>query len=179
MTGFVLSGVQTPTVYVSGDDVSLDVVRKIGNRCGPIDVALLHVGAARTELPDAFLTLTSEQVAEVTDILDVRLVILLHRDGWGHITQGKNALTAAFRRRKLLDRLVLLTPGEPVWLPYPRESTGEESARTVRLQHDFVPLAGERSGSTAASDRAWFEPGLKSTSDAFNRGYVDKHQGDL
>jgi L-ascorbate metabolism protein UlaG (beta-lactamase superfamily) len=45
VTGFVASGDGLPTVYVSGDNSSLDVVRHVAERCGPVDVALLFAGA--------------------------------------------------------------------------------------------------------------------------------------
>jgi L-ascorbate metabolism protein UlaG (beta-lactamase superfamily) len=43
--GFVLGGEGLETVYVSGDNASLDVVRAIAERAGPIDVAVLFAGA--------------------------------------------------------------------------------------------------------------------------------------
>jgi hypothetical protein len=46
VTGFVLSGEGLPTVYVSGDNASLDVVRTIAGRVGPVDVAVLFAGGA-------------------------------------------------------------------------------------------------------------------------------------
>jgi L-ascorbate metabolism protein UlaG (beta-lactamase superfamily) len=61
VTGFVLRGEGLPTVYVSGDNASLDVVGAIAGRVGPVDVAVLFAGAARTALAGgAYLTLTSQ-----------------------------------------------------------------------------------------------------------------------
>jgi L-ascorbate metabolism protein UlaG (beta-lactamase superfamily) len=45
--GFLLSGEDLETVYVSGDNASLDVVREIAERAGPVDVAVLFAGAAQ------------------------------------------------------------------------------------------------------------------------------------
>lgn len=50
MTGFVLAGSGLPKTYVSGDNASLERVREIAKRLGPVDVALLFVGAAQTAL---------------------------------------------------------------------------------------------------------------------------------
>jgi L-ascorbate metabolism protein UlaG (beta-lactamase superfamily) len=47
VSGFVLSGDGVPTVYVSGDNASVGVVAEVANRVGPVDVAVLFVGAAR------------------------------------------------------------------------------------------------------------------------------------
>jgi L-ascorbate metabolism protein UlaG (beta-lactamase superfamily) len=120
VTGFVLSGDDLPTVYVSGDNASLNVVRAVADRIGRIDVALLFAGGAQTELlGDAYLTLTSAQAAEAARILDARHVVPLHFEGWQHFTEGADTLTAAFAEAGLDERLYLLKPGEQFALqPY-------------------------------------------------------------
>lgn len=118
VTGFVLSGEDLPTVYVSGDNASLDVVRTIADRLGPFDVAVLFAGAARTPLiPDAPLTLTSEAAAEAARMLGARHVVPLHFEHWAHFTEDGGALTKAFAEAGLTDRLRLLEPGGSVRLP--------------------------------------------------------------
>ncbi|MGB0095356.1 MAG: hypothetical protein WBP81_22815 [Solirubrobacteraceae bacterium] len=47
--GFYLSSRSLPTVYVSGDNASLDAVRRIVKALGSAPVAVLHTGAA--EMP--------------------------------------------------------------------------------------------------------------------------------
>ncbi|MEU1451349.1 MBL fold metallo-hydrolase [Streptomyces avermitilis] len=117
VTGFVLSGAGLPTVYVSGDNASLDVVRAIADRLGPFDVAVLFAGAARTPLvPDAPLTLTSEAAAQATEILGARHVVPLHFEHWGHFTEDGATLTKAFAQTGLTERLHLLEPGGSVRL---------------------------------------------------------------
>jgi L-ascorbate metabolism protein UlaG (beta-lactamase superfamily) len=111
VAGFVLSGHGIPTVYVSGDNASLDLVAQIAERFA-IDVAILFAGAARTALlGDAYLTLTSAQTAEAAEILGVPHVVPLHFDGWRHFTEGADALAKAFAQAGLTDRLTLLRPG--------------------------------------------------------------------
>ncbi|WP_432175348.1 MBL fold metallo-hydrolase [Streptomyces sp. Tue6028] len=118
VTGFVLSGDGLPKVYISGDNASLDVVRSIAGREGPFDVAVLFAGAARTPLvPDAPLTLTSEDAARAAGILGARHVVPLHFEHWGHFTQDGATLTKAFAETGLTDRLHLLAPGASVRLP--------------------------------------------------------------
>ncbi|MEV0643171.1 MBL fold metallo-hydrolase [Streptomyces sp. NPDC050619] len=117
VTGFVLSGEGLPKVYVSGDNASLELVGEIAGREGPFDVALLFAGAARTPLvPDAPLTLTSEQAAEAASLLGARHVVPLHFEHWGHFTQDGPTLTKAFAEAGLSDRLQLLAPGNSVRL---------------------------------------------------------------
>ncbi len=41
VTGFVLSGAGLPTVYISGDNASLEVVRAVAARVVPVDSAIL------------------------------------------------------------------------------------------------------------------------------------------
>jgi L-ascorbate metabolism protein UlaG (beta-lactamase superfamily) len=112
VTGFVLAGSGLPTVYVSGDNASLDHVRVTAERLGPFDVVLLSAGAAKTALlGGAFLTLTSELAAEAVRILGSPQTVPLHFEGWAHYTQGRDTLRQAFRQAGLADCLHLLEPG--------------------------------------------------------------------
>lgn len=113
VTGFVLSGEELPTVYVSGDNASLDLVRKIGERLGPIDVAVLNAGGARTALMgEEYLTLPSPDAAEAARILGSGVVIPLHFEHWTHFSQDADSLVAAFAAAGLEDRLRMLKPGD-------------------------------------------------------------------
>jgi L-ascorbate metabolism protein UlaG (beta-lactamase superfamily) len=117
--GFVLSGPGLPTVYVSGDNASLELVRLIAERLGPFDVALLSAGAAQTALAEgAFLTLTSELAAEAVRILGSPHTVALHFEGWAHYTQGADALLNAFQQAGLGDRLHVPEPGERIDLSH-------------------------------------------------------------
>ncbi|MEV0313828.1 MBL fold metallo-hydrolase [Nonomuraea fuscirosea] len=110
VTGFVLSGEGLPTVYVSGDNASLDVVRTVAERVGQVDVALLFMGGARTPLVDGYLTLTSEDGVAAARILGARHVVPLHFEHWAHFTQGRESVMKAFA--SFGDGLRLLAPGE-------------------------------------------------------------------
>jgi L-ascorbate metabolism protein UlaG (beta-lactamase superfamily) len=110
--GFVLAGAGLPTVYVSGDNASPEVVAAVADRAGPVEVAVLFAGAARTPLvPGAYLTLTSQAAVEAAWLLEARAVVPLHFEGWAHFTQGRASLSAAFERAGLADRLHLPEPG--------------------------------------------------------------------
>ncbi len=115
VTGFVLTAGGWPTVYISGDNASLEHVRTIASRFGPVDIALLFAGAARTALLDgAALTLTSADAAEAAAILGARHVVPLHFEGWAHFTEGRDTLPAAFDSAGLGHRLRLPKLGD--WL---------------------------------------------------------------
>lgn len=108
VTGFVLTGEGLPTVYVSGDNASLELVEQIAERFGPVDTAILFAGAVRTGLFDgALLTLDSEQAAEAARILGARQVVMVHFDGWAHFTEGHDPLVKAFTAAGLIDRVQL------------------------------------------------------------------------
>ncbi|MFI9816711.1 MBL fold metallo-hydrolase [Saccharothrix variisporea] len=97
VVGFVLTAADLPTVYVSGDNASLAVVEEIAARVGPVDTAVLFAGAARTVLFDgALLTLDSGQAASAARVLGARRVVPVHFEGWGHFTEGRDALVKAF-----------------------------------------------------------------------------------
>jgi L-ascorbate metabolism protein UlaG (beta-lactamase superfamily) len=109
--GFVLSGDGLPTVYISGDNASIPLVREIADHAGPFDVAVIFAGRARSPLMDAYLTLGAEQAAEAAEILGAPIVIPRHVEGWKHLTEDAELIPGAFARRGLSDRLLVLTPG--------------------------------------------------------------------
>ena len=49
--GFVLAADDAPTLYVSGDNASVDVVRAIAERSGPIELAVLFCGGVSLPAP--------------------------------------------------------------------------------------------------------------------------------
>ena len=117
VTGFVLTAADLPTVYVSGDNASLAVVAQVAARLGPVEIALLFAGGARTPLlGDAYLTLSSSMAATAARLLGSRAVVVVHTDGWAHFTQPASTLPAAFARAGVGDVLVHTTPGRTVEL---------------------------------------------------------------
>jgi L-ascorbate metabolism protein UlaG (beta-lactamase superfamily) len=107
VVGFVLTGEGLPTVYVSGDNASLDAVKEIAARFAPVDTAVLFAGAPR--FPVLFggepIVLDSAQAAEAARLLDARRVVPVHHDSWAHFTEGREDLKAAFAAAGLTDRL--------------------------------------------------------------------------
>jgi L-ascorbate metabolism protein UlaG (beta-lactamase superfamily) len=115
VTGFALGGAGLPTVYVSGDNASLDVAREIAARLGPFDVAVIFAGGARTALlGDAYLTLPSDGAAQAAGILGAPEVVALHFEGWAHFSEGAGALRRAFADAGLGGRLHLPAAGQAV-----------------------------------------------------------------
>ncbi|MFJ4716856.1 MBL fold metallo-hydrolase [Streptomyces sp. NPDC088785] len=107
VVGFVLTGHDLPTVYVSGDNASLDVVEEIALRCGPVDTALLFAGAPRVPalFDNQLLVLDSAMATDAARILDARRVVPVHYDSWTHFTEGRRELEDAFAAAGIAARL--------------------------------------------------------------------------
>jgi L-ascorbate metabolism protein UlaG (beta-lactamase superfamily) len=114
--GFVLRAADAPALYVSGDNASVDVVRAIAERLGPIELAVLFAGGV--SLPNrfdgAYLTLSARAAAEAAQVLGARAVVPVHFEGWAHFTQGADDLRAAFEAAGIGERLVVPEPGATV-----------------------------------------------------------------
>lgn len=107
VVGFVLTGDGLPTVYVSGDNASLEAVKETAKLFAPVDTAILFAGAPRFPMlfDGSQLVLDSAQAAEATEILGARRVVPVHHDSWAHFTEGRDELEAAFAAAGLADRL--------------------------------------------------------------------------
>ena len=107
VVGFILTADDLPTVYVSGDNASLDAVKQIAERFAPVDTAILFAGAPRfAEVFDGeVIVLDSAQAAEAAQLLGARRVVPVHYDSWAHFTEGREELEAAFAAARLTDRL--------------------------------------------------------------------------
>ncbi|MGW8801334.1 MBL fold metallo-hydrolase [Streptomyces sp. NBC_01544] len=109
VVGFVLTGDGLPTVYVSGDNASLDAVKEIAERFAPVDTAIVFAGAPRfpSLFAGACIVLDSAQAADAATILGARRVVPVHYDSWAHFTEGREELVAAFTAAGLAARLDL------------------------------------------------------------------------
>ena len=118
VTGFLLTAEDLPSVYVSGDNASLDVVQQIVDRVGTVDIAVLFAGGAQMPyLGDAYLTLPSAGAVRAAQLLEARVVVPLHLDSWGHFSEGRSSLHDAFADAGLLERLVVPPAGETISVP--------------------------------------------------------------
>jgi L-ascorbate metabolism protein UlaG (beta-lactamase superfamily) len=118
VVGFLLSGAGRPTVYVSGDNASVDVVREIAAQVGPVDTALLFAGGASSPryFDGALLTLGNAEAVEAARVLEARAVVPIHCEGWTHYSQGRAGLTRAFADAGLAHVLVTVPDGATVSL---------------------------------------------------------------
>ncbi|MGW2646673.1 MBL fold metallo-hydrolase [Streptomyces sp. NPDC001393] len=107
--GFVLTSADLPTVYVSGDNASLELVKEIADRFGPVDTAVLFAGAPRIPgiLDGALLVLDAAGAVTAAGLLGARRVVPAHCDSWAHFTETRDDVLAAFEEAGLADLLQL------------------------------------------------------------------------
>lgn len=114
--GFTLQAEGEPTVYLSGDNASLEVVREVVDTVAGADLAILHAGAARVRELPAALTLTSAEAAKTAVILAARRVVGVHTEDWEHFSESRGQLEEAFSAAGLAEVLVDTPRGERVVL---------------------------------------------------------------
>jgi L-ascorbate metabolism protein UlaG (beta-lactamase superfamily) len=115
--GFALASETLASLYVSGDNASVDVVHGIVDRLGRFELAVLFVGAAKLPDFDDFLTLCSDRAVDASVVLGARAVIPVHYRGWTHFSQGLEALRSSFDAAGAGRRLIVAEPGESVTVP--------------------------------------------------------------
>lgn len=115
VTGFVLEAPGEPTVYVSGDNASVDVVSEIAARFPSIGIAVLFAGAANVgRFGDSDLTLNARTALEAARELGSALVVPVHAEGWFHFSETLERLVGMFAHAGHGDRLRVLAPGQRV-----------------------------------------------------------------
>ncbi|MEV0298649.1 MBL fold metallo-hydrolase [Nocardia sp. NPDC050710] len=97
VAGFVLQAEGEPTVYVSGDNASVDIVAQIVDRIGRIDIAILFVGAANIGIfGDSDVTLNARTAVAAAEVLGDAIVVPVHAEGWGHFSETLDHLGRMF-----------------------------------------------------------------------------------
>lgn len=78
--------------------------------------AVLFAGAVQIlqRFDGAYLTLSADRAAMAAIALGARAVVPVHFEGWGHFTQGADALRAAFAGNGIGDRLHVAERAETV-----------------------------------------------------------------
>ncbi|MFK0401943.1 MBL fold metallo-hydrolase [Microbacterium sp. NPDC090225] len=115
VTGFVLEAPGEPTVYVSGDNASVDLVRRIAERFPAIDIAVLFAGAANVgAFGDTDLTLNARTALEAAGVLADAVIVPVHAEGWFHFSETLERLIGMFEHADQGHRLRVLAPGERI-----------------------------------------------------------------
>ena len=106
---------------------------EVARRVGPIEVAVLFIGAARVPTRERGrpLTLTSERAAAAAAVLGASVVVPAHYEGWAHFSEGLERVVEAFDEAGLSD--VLRTADRGRWTTSrPIMGTSAVSRRIVR-----------------------------------------------
>ncbi|WP_327141216.1 MBL fold metallo-hydrolase [Nocardia sp. NBC_01327] len=113
VTGFVLQAAELPTIYVSGDNASVDLVEQIAQRIGRIDIALLFVGAANVDrFGDSDVTLNGRSAVRAAAALGDAVIVPVHGEGWGHFSETLDYLARNFAYAGRAAQLVIPVAGE-------------------------------------------------------------------
>jgi L-ascorbate metabolism protein UlaG (beta-lactamase superfamily) len=121
VVGFLLRAPGRPTVYLSGDNASVDVARDIARRAPDVRLAVLHAGAADTgRFADEPLTLDAERAVAIAGLWPDAVVIPVHADGWAHFREPVDAVVHAFAGAGLTGRLCVLERGRETAIALPR-----------------------------------------------------------
>lgn len=112
--GFVIESPGEKTIYFSGDNSDVDIVREVSDRFPNIEIALLNVGGPKfvEMLGDHYITFSDETAADATEVLAGATIIPVHADSWGHFTQTTASMKAVAETRGVAERVVALAPGQ-------------------------------------------------------------------
>jgi L-ascorbate metabolism protein UlaG (beta-lactamase superfamily) len=121
VTGFALrwQGQRHGALWITGDTVLYRGVRQVAERF-TIGTTVLHLGAVRFGLTGPLrYTMTATDGAELCALVKAHTVVPVHYEGWGHFTEGRSAIEAAFAAGPDPVRRSLhwLTPGVATPLP--------------------------------------------------------------
>ncbi|MGV9817894.1 MBL fold metallo-hydrolase [Nocardia xishanensis] len=115
VTGFVLEAAGEPTVYVSGDNASVELVGEIAGRFERIDIALLNVGAGNVgRFGDVDVTLNARTAVQAAESLGEAIIVPVHAEGWAHFTETLDHLVRVVDYAGLADRLRIPPAGQVV-----------------------------------------------------------------
>jgi L-ascorbate metabolism protein UlaG (beta-lactamase superfamily) len=88
VVGFLLRW-EGRSLWISGDTVLYDGVREVGERAS-VDVALLHLGCVRFPVTGPLhYTLSAGEAVTLCRLVEPRVVVPVHYEGWKHFKQGR------------------------------------------------------------------------------------------
>ena len=118
VVGFALQSDAHPlgAIWMSGDTVLYEGVRDVATRVD-VDIALLHVGAVKFPITGPLrYTMTMHDAVELCSLIQPRVAIPVHYEGWSHFSQGRAAVDEgiATAPADVQSRFRVLPIGEPV-----------------------------------------------------------------
>ncbi|WJK39845.1 MBL fold metallo-hydrolase [Solwaraspora sp. WMMA2056] len=121
VTGFALHwpGQRYGVLWITGDTVLYPGVRQVAQRL-TVGTMVLHLGAVRFGLTGPLrYTMSAADGVELCTLVQANTVVPVHYEGWGHFTEGRAAVEAAFTDAPdpVRHSLHWLTPGVATPLP--------------------------------------------------------------
>ncbi|RKQ93317.1 L-ascorbate metabolism protein UlaG (beta-lactamase superfamily) [Solirubrobacter pauli] len=105
-------------LWFSGDTVLYDGVKSVAQRLD-VDIAVLHVGGVQFPVTGpARYTMTGHDAVELTKLLEPRVAVPIHYEGWKHFRDGKLGVEQAVAQAPAdtLQRFRWAPIGEPIVL---------------------------------------------------------------
>ncbi len=104
-------------IYLSGDTRYFGGVAEVAKRLGPIELAVLHLGAARFG-PKALrrwlrFSMDADDAIATISALAPKRVVPIHFEGWSHFSQGADLTREQFVAAGVADRVHWLERGAP------------------------------------------------------------------
>ena len=114
-TGFVIEydGQQNGVIYISGDTVFFDGIRRIASKF-TIDIGIFHVGSAQFRYLSGFgqYTMDSRGLLKAVDVLKPKTIIPVHFRGWTHFKERESELRSAIQSHEdVFRRTRIPVPG--------------------------------------------------------------------
>jgi len=94
VVGFALrwEGQEHGALWISGDTVLYDGVRQVADRV-QVGTALVHLGGVRFPVSGPLrYTMTAKEAVELCRLLEPRVLIPIHYEGWKHFREGREAI---------------------------------------------------------------------------------------
>ena len=101
-------------VYITGDTLFRPWLRDVGERVGPPDAMVVHLGGTRVF--GLLVTMDGDQGADLVDLLAPPLTVPIHYDDYTVFRSPLGDFLQACRARGLGDRVRTVTRGETVSL---------------------------------------------------------------
>ena len=99
-------------LWISGDTVLYDGVREVAGRLD-VDVAVFHLGGVRFPVTGPLrYTMTARDMAELCGLIEPRVAIPIHYEGWKHFREGRAAAEPALAGVPGLRWLAIGEPAE-------------------------------------------------------------------
>jgi L-ascorbate metabolism protein UlaG (beta-lactamase superfamily) len=112
VSGFIFQALGEPTLYIAGDTIWCEDVKKALDTYKP-DMTIVNAGGARFAVGDV-ITMDEDNVIELIRYAPYTQVVAIHMDTINHCHVTRDALRTRLSKQQLLDRVYIPEDGD--WL---------------------------------------------------------------